>query len=115
MKYIMFIYQPPNFDPKALSPQEYASVAADYAALNGTPHLKSGTPLGLPTDAITVRLHNGEATAIPGPFVSQAGGAVGGYFEFEAETDEEAVKLASRIPAVRLGGAIEIRPSKVYW
>ena len=45
----------------------------------------------------------------------QPGGTVGGFFEFEAETDEEAGRLASQIPAVSQGGAVEIRPSKVYW
>ena len=33
----------------------------------------------------------------------------------QAETDEESVALASQIPAVSQGGAVEIRPSKVYW
>jgi hypothetical protein len=39
---------------------------------------------------------------------------LGGYFEFEAETRKEAIQLAARIPAARLG-AIEVRPAEVYW
>jgi hypothetical protein len=33
----------------------------------------------------------------------------------EAESMEAAVALAAKIPAARLGGAIEIRPAEQYW
>ena len=36
--------------------------------------------------------------------------ALGGYLFFEADDLDAAIELASRIPAARLGGAIEIRP-----
>jgi hypothetical protein len=60
-------------------------------------------------------VRDGETVTTLGPCVEQPGGVVGGYVEFEAETQEEAIRLAARIPAARLGGAVEIRPSKVYW
>ena len=113
MKYVMFIYQAPGFDPKALSAEEHKAVAEGYAAVTRTPGVKSGPPLGLPRDAITVRLGDGAAVAVPGP--ANAGGVVGGFLELEAESDEEAIRLAAKIPAVAQGGAVEIRPSKVYW
>ena len=31
------------------------------------------------------------------------------------ESLDEAVALAARIPAARLGGAVEVRPCEVYW
>jgi hypothetical protein len=34
---------------------------------------------------------------------------------FEAETIEEAIQLASRIPAASQGGAVEVRPAQSYW
>ena len=77
--------------------------------------MRPGPPLGFANEAITVRMRDGQTVATPGPCVQQPGGTVGGFFEFEAETDEEAVRLASQIPAVSQGGAVEIRPSKVYW
>jgi len=49
-----------------------------------------------------------------GPFVNTEG-AVGGYYVLEADDLDAAIKVASRIPAARLGGAIEIRPVKTYW
>jgi len=115
MKYVMFIYQAPNFDPKKLSQDDYKAVAEGYAAINGTAGVKPGVPLGVTADAITVRLANGKPVSSRGPHVTQPGGAVGGFLEFEAESDEAAIALASRIPAVAQGGAVEIRPSKVYW
>jgi len=40
----------------------------------------------------------------------------GGEFSvYEAESMEAAIALAARIPAARLGGAVEIRPVETYW
>jgi hypothetical protein len=36
--------------------------------------------------------------------------ALGGYLIYEGDDLDAAIDLASRIPAARLGGAIEIRP-----
>ncbi len=44
-----------------------------------------------------------------GPFV-ETKEAIGGYLFFEAEDLDAAIELAGRIPAARMGGAIEIRP-----
>ncbi len=115
MKYVLLIYQAQNYDPKALSAEEHQAVAQAYAAVTSTPHVRPGPPLGLARDAITVRMRDGAPARVPGPYVEAPGGAIGGFLEFEAETDEEAIRLASQIPAVRQGGAVEIRPCKVYW
>jgi hypothetical protein len=112
MKYVLLIYQPKNFDAKALSEGEYKAVASEYAALTSAPNLKPGLPLGFPKDAITVRMQGSETVTSPGTFVDHP---VGAYMEFDAATPEEAIKFAARIPAVRLGGAVEIRPAQQYW
>jgi hypothetical protein len=112
MKYVLLIYQPKNFDAKHLDQSEYTTVAAEYAALTGTPNVKSGLPLGLPKDAVTVRMQGNETVTNPGTFVDHP---VGAYVEFDAPTPEEVVKFAARISAVKLGGAVEIRPAKPYW
>jgi len=56
-----------------------------------------------------VRVQDGETLATDGPFV-ETKEAVGGYLLFEAEDLDAAIELASRIPAARQGGAIEVRP-----
>jgi hypothetical protein len=115
MKYVLLIYQAKDYDPKALSADEHRAVAAQYGVVTRTPKVRSGLPLGFVKDAITVRVRHGETETATGPYVEQPGGTVGGYLEFEAETDEEAIRLASQIPAASQGGAVEIRPSRVYW
>jgi len=115
MKYVLFIYQAKSYDPKALSAAEYQAVAAGYAAVNTNPKVKPGAPLGQLKDAITVRVSDGKPVATRGPYVEEAGGSVGGFLELEAESEEEAIRLAAQIPAARQGGAVEIRPSSVYW
>jgi hypothetical protein len=119
MQFVILIYQgttplPNTPEWEALSPDEQKAVYADYAALNKTEGLTPGLPLGLPDQATTVRVDNGQALATEGPYVDSKG-AVGGYFVLDAEDLAAAVAVAARIPAARLGGAIEIRPVATYW
>lgn len=73
---------------------------------------RPGLPLGLPDAARTVQVRNGKAQVKNGPYLAEG---AGGYMVFEAENMEAAVALAARIPAARLGGAVEIRPAEQYW
>ena len=114
MKFALMIYQPHPFDPKALSPEEHAAIGADYAAVSSAPGVTPGPALGFATKATTVRVEGGEAVTAPGPYAGEAH-AVGGFMVLEAESLEDAVALAARIPAARLGGAVEVRPCEVYW
>jgi hypothetical protein len=114
MKYVLFIYQPNKFGPKTLSKQEHAVIAADYQAVTATPNVTPGPPLGYTHKALTVTSQNGKTTTTDGPHLGDAG-AVGGFLTYEADTLEEAVALAARVPAIRMGGAVEIRPCEVYW
>jgi hypothetical protein len=34
---------------------------------------------------------------------------------FEADSIDAAIALAARVPAARLGGAVEVRPAEQYW
>jgi hypothetical protein len=120
MKYVLLIYQgttPLPSSPEAwqtLSQDEQKAVWADYAAINQTPGVEVGLPLGLPEKAHTVRVKDGKPIASEGPFVD-AMGAVGGYLIFDAASLDEAIELAGRVPAARLGGAVEVRPAEPYW
>jgi hypothetical protein len=40
---------------------------------------------------------------------------VGVLFVLDAENLDAAFEVAARVPAARLGGAIEIRPVETYW
>ena len=98
----------------ALSEAEQKQVYADYGAMNQTPGLTPGSPMGLPENATTVRVQDGKTLATDGPFVGMKE-AVGGYFTLEADNLDAAIEVAARVPAARLGGAIEIRPCQTYW
>ena len=115
MKYLLLIHQgdtPTPNDPEAwgrLSDEERSEVYAAYKALNETPGVTPGQPLGLPENATTVRVEDGETVTTDGPFVSVKE-ALGGWLTFEADDLDAAIELAARIPAARMGGAIEVRP-----
>ena len=115
MKYMLFIHQgdtPTPRDPDAwgsLSEDEQQQVFADYQALNQTPGVTPGLQLGDPDTATTVRVENGETLTTDGPFVAVKE-AIGGWLVYEADDLDAAIALAARIPAARLGGAIEVRP-----
>jgi hypothetical protein len=115
MKYMLLIHQgdtPTPRDPDAwarLSEDEQKAVYADYQAINQTPGVTSGLELAPPETATTVRVQDGKTVTTDGPFV-ELKEAVGGYLFFEADDLDKAIELASRIPAARMGGAIEVRP-----
>ena len=119
MKYVMLIHHgtsplpgTPEWD--RLPEGEQRQVYADWGALNQTPGVTPGLPMGLPENATTVRVADGKVLTTDGPFVAIKE-ALGGYFVFEADDLDAAIEMASRVPSARLGGAIEIRPSEAYW
>jgi hypothetical protein len=119
MKYLLLIHQgdsPTPRDPEAwatLSEEEQAAVYRDYQALNQTPGVTPGHGLDTPDTATTVRVQDGKVLTTDGPFV-EIKEAIGGYLLFEADDLDAAIELAAKIPAARLGGGIEIRPT-VQW
>jgi hypothetical protein len=116
MKYLLLIHQgdtplPGTDEWDNLSQEEQQAVYRDYQAVNENPGVTPGLWLEPPEMATTVRVDNGEMLTTDGPFVAVKE-ALGGYLVFEADNLDEAIELASRIPAARLGGAIEVRPIK---
>jgi hypothetical protein len=115
MKYMMLIHQGSSPTPQtpeawaALSPEEQQAVYQDYQALNQTPGVTPGLGLQPPETATTVRVEDGRTLTTDGPF-AEIKEAVGGYFIFEADDLDAAIELAARVPAARMGGAVEVRP-----
>jgi hypothetical protein len=115
MKYMLLIHQgsaPTPRTPDAwaqLSEQEQQAVYADYQAINQTPGVTPGLQLQDPQAATTVRVEDGRTLTTDGPFVAVKE-ALGGYLVFEADDLDAAIELAARIPAARMGGAVEVRP-----
>ena len=119
MRYMLLIHQgdaPTPRDPEAwakLPQDEQQRVFADYQALNQTPGVTPGEQLGEPETATTVRVEDGRTLTTDGPFV-ELKEAIAGWLFYEADDLDAAIELAARIPAARLGGAIEVRPVMEY-
>jgi hypothetical protein len=114
MKYMLLIHQGTTPLPgteawENLSEEEQKAIYADYGGINETPGVSPGVQMQPPATATTVRVEDGRTLTTDGPFV-ETKEALGGYLMFEAEGLDAAIELASRIPAARLGGAIEVRP-----
>jgi hypothetical protein len=119
MQFVLVIYHgsmplPGQPGWKPVSEEEKKAVYADFAALNKLENLTPAPPLGLPQDATTVRVKDGATVTTPGPYLDVAS-AVGGFGVLEADSLEDAVAIAARVPQARLGGAVEVRPSEKYW
>jgi hypothetical protein len=71
-------------------------------------HWLGGNALQSTQTATTVRVRSGKVSVTDGPFV-ETNEVVGGFILVEARDLNEAISLASKMPAVSLG-AIEIRP-----
>jgi hypothetical protein len=116
MKFLLLIHQgdvptPETEEWNRLSEDEQKAVYHDYQAINQTPGVSPGLWLEPPEMATTVRVEDGKTLTTDGPFVAVKE-ALGGYLVYEADDLDAAIELASRIPAARLGGAIEVRPIK---
>ena len=119
MKYMLLIHQGDAPTPRSpeewarLSEEEQKAVYTAYQAINETPGVTSGLQLQDPQTATTVRVQDGKTLTTDGPFVAVKE-ALGGWLVFEADDLDAAIELASRIPAARLGGAVEVRPIVEY-
>jgi hypothetical protein len=114
MKYMLLIHQgttplPGSEAWDALPDEEKQAVYADYGAINQTPGVTSGVQMQSPETATTVRVQDGRTLTTDGPF-AEIKEAIGGYLFLEADDLDAAIELAARIPAARMGGAIEVRP-----
>ena len=108
MQYALLIYAKPG-SHEALSERDYQAALGEYMALANDPRCVTSAQLQPIETATTVRVENGTAMTTDGPFADTKE-VFGGYYVFEAENLDEAIELAGRIPAARLGGSIEVRP-----
>jgi hypothetical protein len=108
MKYALLIYsKPDSFD--GMSAEEYGAVHAEYMAINGTPGIYGGDQLQPIESATTIRVDGGHTLSTDGPFADTKE-VLAGYYLMEADDIEAPLAVAARIPAARMGGAVEVRP-----
>jgi hypothetical protein len=93
----------------AMDEDQRNALYADWGAVSSAPGVTPGVQIDDPATATTVRVQDGRTLTTDGPFV-ELKEAVGGYLFLEADDLDAAIELAAKIPAARLGGAIEVRP-----
>jgi len=72
-------------------------------------HFRAGDPLQPTRAATSIRQKNGKTVTTDGPF-AETKEQLGGYYLVECKNLDEAISIGARIPALKVGGTIEVRP-----
>jgi hypothetical protein len=78
-------------------------------AITESGHHRATGKLQPTSTTTTVREKNGKLITTDGPF-AETKEQLGGYHIVECKDLDEAIAIAGRIPTLRAGGAIEVRP-----
>jgi hypothetical protein len=108
VKYALLIYGN-DTEWDNLSEDEQKGISGEYYAIAQVPGILGGEQLGPADTATTVRVQDGSTLTTDGPF-AETKEVLGGFYLFEAGDLDAAIELASRVPAARRGGAVEVRP-----
>ncbi len=107
MRYLAFIWTKWDSDDD-VDPAEFGRYAEFNAAAGAAGVRVQGLALHPVSSATTVRLRDRQTLLTDGPFV-ESKEQLSGFYLFECENLDEAVRWASQIPGAR-HGAIEVRP-----
>jgi hypothetical protein len=111
MQYMLLIYSTPG-RWESLSDDERGAVYAQYAAvgeeLRNRGAYVAGAELQGVSSATSVRVRDGETQVTDGPF-AETKEALGGYYLIEADSLDDAIAWAAKIPAAT-HGVVEVRP-----
>ncbi len=111
MQYMLLIHSSEdgwNALTEAEQGEMYAAYGAFTQAIKDKGAFVAGDQLAGAADATTVRVRDGETLITDGPF-AETKEQLGGYYLIEAESLDEAIEWAARIPGARYG-TIEVRP-----
>ena len=110
MKYVLQIYSDAlRAEFAQLSEDEQNAIVGEYLAIRESPGVFGGEQLQPVETATTVRVQNGQTLLTDGPFV-EAKEHLGGFLLVDADDLDAVLEIAARIPAARMGGAVEVRP-----
>jgi hypothetical protein len=108
MQYMLLVYDDQTAWQE-LSEDERNALYEEYGAVSRDKATKHGAQLHPTGAAKTVRVKDGSTLITDGPF-AETKETLGGYYLIEADSIDDAVTLAAKIPSARLGGSIEVRP-----
>ena len=120
MKYLGLAYYSPDAFA-AMTPEAVEALVSQCPALDAkmqaTCRMRVSASLGEPHTRKTLRPRGGQAQVSDGPY-SEAKEVVGGLFVIEADSEEEALAIASMHPAATIGEeggwAVELVPLDFY-
>jgi hypothetical protein len=113
MQYLLLIYEDEtrwaNPSPADVQKEmgEYRAFGQEFAAA-----IKGGNALQPTGSAKTVRMRNGKPLVTDGPF-AETKEQLGGYYLVEADSPDQALAIAAKIPGARFG-CIEVRPIQTF-
>ena len=108
MHYAVMIYRRPD-EYEAMTDEELEAIRHEYHVIGDDPRVIAGARLQPVETATTLRVQDGRVLTTDGPFADTKE-VFGGIFVVEAGNLDEAIELAARVPAARLGGGVEVRP-----
>jgi hypothetical protein len=103
MRYAILIYGSEEME------EADEGVLAEYMALGARPGVFGGEQLEHPSTATTLRLGDGDVLTTDGPY-AETKEVFGGFYLIDVPNLDDALEFAAAVPAVRRGGAVEIRP-----
>ncbi|GAA4536648.1 MULTISPECIES: YciI family protein [Nonomuraea] len=108
MQYALLIYAEPGY-LETSSDEEREAAYAEYFAMADDDRYVSAAQLQPAETATCVRLSGGRTLMTDGPFADTKE-VLGGFCLIEAADLDEALEWAARVPALRFGGTVEVRP-----
>jgi hypothetical protein len=112
MQYLLMIYDDEQAFA-ALPEAQRAKILTDYRdftqSIVQSGHFRAGAQLQPSGTATVLREPGGKRAITDGPY-AETREQLAGYYLVECENLDQALGLAGRIPSVRIGGAIEVRP-----
>jgi hypothetical protein len=113
MRYALLINEQPGAYA-TLTDDERAAITAEYVAMHDDPRVLTGERLRPAETATTVRAaDDGEFLLTDGPFADTKE-VFGGFYLVEATDLDDAMDVVARIPVLRYGGSVEVRPLWQY-
>jgi hypothetical protein len=114
MKYLCLIYDEEK-KIGAMSKGDLDSMMGEYGAFTEgarqSGHYIAGEALQPIQTATTIRIRNGKVSTTDGPF-AETKEQLGGFYLINARDLNDAIQVASKIPAARTG-SVEVRPIMV--